>query len=99
MGNLQCPLHLAISLCRCMNIPARYATGYLGDIGIPPAPYPMDFSAWFEAYSFGLTLSESSERLIYQCVHRTEKFQQTLARQMRYISIATGSATELRDPG
>jgi transglutaminase-like putative cysteine protease len=45
--------HLAITLCRCMNIPARYATGYLGDIGIPPAPYPMDFSAWFEAYIGG----------------------------------------------
>jgi transglutaminase-like putative cysteine protease len=43
-------MHLAITLCRCMNIPARYATGYLGDIGIPPASYPMDFSAWFEAY-------------------------------------------------
>jgi len=42
--------HLAITLCRCMNIPARYTTGYLGDIGIPPVPYPMDFSAWFEVY-------------------------------------------------
>ncbi len=42
--------HLAITLCRCMNIPARYVTGYLGDIGIPPVPYPMDFSAWFEVY-------------------------------------------------
>jgi transglutaminase-like putative cysteine protease len=42
--------HLAIALCRCMNIPARYCTGYLGDIGIPPVDYPMDFSAWFEAY-------------------------------------------------
>jgi len=45
--------HLAITLCRCMNIPARYCTGYLGDIGIPPAPEPMDFSAWFEAYLGG----------------------------------------------
>ncbi|MFT3719987.1 transglutaminase-like domain-containing protein [Pseudorhodoferax sp.] len=45
--------HLAISLCRCMNIPARYATGYLGDIGVPPVPYPMDFSAWFEVYLGG----------------------------------------------
>jgi transglutaminase-like putative cysteine protease len=45
--------HLAITLCRCMNIPARYCTGYLGDIGIPPVPYPMDFSAWFEAYLGG----------------------------------------------
>ena len=36
--------------CRCMNIPARYCTGYLGDIGVPPDPAPMDFSAWFEVY-------------------------------------------------
>ena len=36
--------HLAITLCRCMNIPARYCTGYLGDIGVPVAPEPMDFS-------------------------------------------------------
>jgi transglutaminase-like putative cysteine protease len=42
--------HLAITLCRCMNIPARYCTGYLGDIGAPPDPDPMDFSAWFEVY-------------------------------------------------
>jgi transglutaminase-like putative cysteine protease len=42
--------HLAVSFCRAMNIPARYCTGYLGDIGLPP-PYPtMDFAAWFEAY-------------------------------------------------
>jgi transglutaminase-like putative cysteine protease len=45
--------HLAIALCRCMNIPARYATGYLGDIGVPPVPAPMDFSAWFEVYLGG----------------------------------------------
>jgi transglutaminase-like putative cysteine protease len=45
--------HLAITLCRCMNIPARYCTGYLGDIGVPPVPVPMDFSAWFEAYLGG----------------------------------------------
>jgi transglutaminase-like putative cysteine protease len=42
--------HLAITLCRALNIPARYATGYLGDIGVPVSPVPMDFSAWFEAY-------------------------------------------------
>jgi transglutaminase-like putative cysteine protease len=42
--------HLAVTFCRCLNIPARYAAGYLGDIGVPAAPYPMDFSAWFEAY-------------------------------------------------
>ena len=45
--------HLAITLCRCMNIPARYCTGYLGDIGVPPDPAPMDFSAWFEVYLDG----------------------------------------------
>jgi transglutaminase-like putative cysteine protease len=42
--------HLAIALCRCMNIPARYCTGYLGDIRIPPVPAPMDFAGWFEAW-------------------------------------------------
>ncbi len=45
--------HLAIAFCRCLNIPARYATGYLGDIGVPPADSPMDFSAWFEVYLDG----------------------------------------------
>jgi transglutaminase-like putative cysteine protease len=45
--------HLAVTLCRCMNIPARYATGYLGDIGVPQDPSPMDFSAWFEVYLDG----------------------------------------------
>ncbi|HEY1946542.1 MAG TPA: transglutaminase family protein [Bryobacteraceae bacterium] len=42
--------HLAIALCRCLNIPARYATGYLGDIDFVCPPAPMDFSAWFEVY-------------------------------------------------
>jgi transglutaminase-like putative cysteine protease len=45
--------HLAITFCRAMNIPARYVTGYLGDIGVSVAPSPMDFSAWFEAYLDG----------------------------------------------
>jgi transglutaminase-like putative cysteine protease len=45
--------HLAIAFCRCMNIPARYCTGYLGDIGVPPSPEPMDFCAWMEAYIGG----------------------------------------------
>ncbi|MGB7549969.1 MAG: transglutaminase family protein, partial [Chromatiaceae bacterium] len=44
--------HLGIAFCRAMNIPARYCTGYLGDIGIPVTG-PMDFSAWFEAYLGG----------------------------------------------
>ncbi|HTD13944.1 MAG TPA: transglutaminase family protein [Chthoniobacterales bacterium] len=45
--------HLAITLCRCVNIPARYVTGYLGDIGVPPMEAPMDFSAWLEVYLGG----------------------------------------------
>ena len=44
--------HLAVTFCRCMNIPARYCTGYLGDIGVPIVGV-MDFSAWFEAYLGG----------------------------------------------
>lgn len=45
--------HLAITLCRCMNIPARYCAGYLGDIGVATSRAPMDFSGWFEAYLDG----------------------------------------------
>jgi transglutaminase-like putative cysteine protease len=45
--------HLGITFCRCMNIPARYCTGYLGDIGVPPSAAPMDFSAWFEVFLGG----------------------------------------------
>jgi transglutaminase-like putative cysteine protease len=45
--------HLAIAFCRCMNIPARYCTGYLGDMGTPPPHGTMDFAAWFEAYIGG----------------------------------------------
>ena len=45
--------HLAIAFCRCLNIPARYCTGYLGDIGVPPDNAPMDFAGWFEAYLGG----------------------------------------------
>jgi transglutaminase-like putative cysteine protease len=41
--------HLAVTFCRCLNIPARYVAGYLGDIGVPLL-LPMDFSAWFEVY-------------------------------------------------
>lgn len=45
--------HLAVALCRCMNIPARYCSGYLGDIGVPPVDSAMDFHAWFEVYLEG----------------------------------------------
>ncbi len=45
--------HLAVTLCRAMNIPARYCTGYISDVGVPPQSSPMDFAAWFEAYLGG----------------------------------------------
>jgi len=45
--------HLALTFCRCLGIPARYVSGYLGDIGVPASPCPMDFSGWFEAYLGG----------------------------------------------
>ena len=45
--------HLAIAFCRCLNIPARYCTGYLGDIGMPPPYGVMDFAAWFEVFLGG----------------------------------------------
>ncbi len=45
--------HLALTLCRCLNIPARYCTGYLGDIGVERDPAPGDFSGWFEAFLDG----------------------------------------------
>jgi transglutaminase-like putative cysteine protease len=45
--------HLALTLCRCMNIPARYCTGYMGDMDLPAVVGDMDFSAWFEAYLDG----------------------------------------------
>ena len=45
--------HLAIAFCRALNIPARYCTGYLGDVGMQPPFPPGDFAAWFEAYLDG----------------------------------------------
>ena len=45
--------HLAVTFCRCLNIPARYCTGYITDIGVPPPYAPMDFAAWIEVYLGG----------------------------------------------
>jgi transglutaminase-like putative cysteine protease len=45
--------HLAVAFCRCLNIPTRYCTGYITDIGLPPPYAPMDFSAWMEVYLGG----------------------------------------------
>ena len=46
-------MHLAITFCRCLNIPARYCTGYISDVNMPPPYGPMDFAAWFEVYLEG----------------------------------------------
>jgi transglutaminase-like putative cysteine protease len=45
--------HLAIAFCRCMNIPARYCTGYLSEIGEPAPHAPDDFAAWMEVFLDG----------------------------------------------
>jgi len=45
--------HLAVTLCRCMNMPARYVNGYMADLGMPETPAPMDFNAWFEVFLGG----------------------------------------------
>jgi transglutaminase-like putative cysteine protease len=45
--------HLAIAFCRCMNIPTRYCTGYLGDMGTEPPYGTMDFAAWIEVFLDG----------------------------------------------
>src|SRR5215218_9491992 len=45
--------HLALTFCRCLNIPARYCTGYISDIGLPPPHAPQDFAAWIEVYLGG----------------------------------------------
>jgi transglutaminase-like putative cysteine protease len=45
--------HLAVTFCRCMNIPARYCTGYLSDVGVAPPYGTPDFAAWFEAFLDG----------------------------------------------
>ena len=56
--------HLALTLCRCMGIPARYCTGYMGDIGVPPDPAPMDFSGWFQAYLSGQWYTFDARQII-----------------------------------
>ena len=45
--------HLALAFCRCLNIPARYCTGYISDIGLPPPHVPQDFAAWIEVFLGG----------------------------------------------
>lgn len=56
--------HLGVALCRAMNIPARYCTGYLGDIGVPPSADPMDFSGWFEVFLGGRWLTVDPRNLV-----------------------------------
>ena len=69
--------HLAITFCRALNIPARYAAGYLGDIGIVLPPAPMDFSAWFEAWlgdRWWTLMPDTTSRALDACYgHRTRR--------------------------
>lgn len=58
--------HLAVTMCRAMNIPARYGFGYMGDIGIPPMDAPMDFHAWFEVFLGGRWYT-------FDCRHNTPR--------------------------
>ena len=53
--------HLAIAPLRCLNIPARYCTGYISDIGLPPPYDPQDFAAWIEVF-LGAVSSSCSTR-------------------------------------
>jgi transglutaminase-like putative cysteine protease len=83
--------HLAITLCRCLNIPARYCTGYLGDIGVPVSPAPMDFSAWFQVWLGGAWRT-------FDARHNTPRIGRTLmavGRDAADVAIATtfGPAT------
>jgi transglutaminase-like putative cysteine protease len=86
--------HLAITLCRCMNIPARYCMGYLGDIGVPPDPNPMDFSAWFEAYLGGAWYAVDARH----CHPRIGRILMARGRDATdtAISVAFGAATLVR---
>ena len=56
--------HLGVAFCRALNIPARYCTGYLGDIGVPPSSDPMDFSGWFEVFLSGRWLTVDPRNLV-----------------------------------
>ena len=58
--------HLAVTLCRAMNVPARYGFGYMGDIGVPPMDAAMDFHAWFEVYLGG-------RWHVFDCRHNTPR--------------------------
>jgi transglutaminase-like putative cysteine protease len=83
--------HLAVALCRCMNIPARYCTGYLGDIGVPPDPGPMDFLVHGSKYSWKVTGFHSMRGTIVRALdvlslleggmRRMWRFQPALARR------------------
>ncbi len=63
--------HLALTFCRCMNIPARYATGYLGDIRVPRSNSPEDFSAYFEVFLGG-------QWHVFDARNNTRRFGRTL---------------------
>ena len=82
--------HLAVAFCRCMNIPARYVSGYMGDIGVPVV-LPMDFSGWFEAYLGGRWYSFDARHNI----RRIGRIVMAVGRDAADVALTTnfGSAT------
>ena len=77
--------HLAMAFCRCLNIPARYANGFLGDIGAPPDPSPMDYNAWFEVYLDGRWFTFDARHN----VPRIGRITVARGRDAAYIALAT----------
>jgi transglutaminase-like putative cysteine protease len=83
--------HLAIAFCRSMNIPARYCTGYLGDIGVAASDAPMDFSGWFEAFLDG-------QWYTFDARHNTPRIGRVLiarGRDASDVAISTAFGTSL----
>ena len=83
--------HLALTLCRCMNIPARYCTGYLGDIGVLLSDSPMDFSGWFEAFLGGRWYTFDARH----CVPRIGRVPIAYGRDAADVAISTSFGPSL----
>jgi hypothetical protein len=82
--------HLAIAFCRCMNIPARYCTGYLGDIGMPPPYAAGDFAGWFEAY-----LSFKRPAVKPESGERSERGEATLLEAAEALAVSTSTVLRM----
>ncbi|RYF67048.1 MAG: transglutaminase family protein, partial [Comamonadaceae bacterium] len=90
--------HLALTLCRCLNIPSRYVTGYLGDIGVPAVPYPMDFSAWFEVWIDGAWHSVDARHNTPRIGYDIELELQAPTALVFLLQVHPDRAQDLREP-